>query len=647
MESLKELLFQLNSTDECSKIEAKRASEIGKSIMETVCAFANEPNLGGGYILLGVEKEDNSMSLFPEYTVTGIPTEDLDKHQSDLASFCAQVFNKPIRPHISVESINDKNAIVVFVEELPEEQKPLYIQKLGLPAGAYRRIGPTDSKGTEDDMAVYYTNPESFDSSIVKDAEQDDLSTDNIELYRKFRSAVNSSAEELTYSDEDLLLAINAVKKKKGEISVTYTGLLTFGSKMALRRILPMVRVDYIRVSTNDWVEDPNNRFTSTLDMRGSLLELVQRIIHTISDDLPKGFELTDDNIQAKNMGLPLRVLREAVVNALIHRSYRENSPIQIIRYPNRIEISNPGFSLKTEEQLGEPGSINRNPFIAAIFHETNLAETKGSGIRIMRALMNEHAMMPPTFESDRENNKFTVRLLLHHLLNEEDLKWLKHFEHLELTDNQKRILVFLREVGAVDNSVARQINGSESSFANGDLRRMRQLKLIEQKGRSRYTYYIPSEVVKATLSMGQEEFGEGVNALSVDLSALPPGLSALPTKFSALPTKFSTLPTKLESLGTKLRSFNEEQIEDFVQITKLISNLPKRINDKNVLEKLIEDLCAIERFRLNEIAYIIGKNEKYLHEEFIKPMLVKKKIIYNYPDMINHPDQSYLTDKK
>lgn len=105
----------------------------------------------------------------------------------------------------------------------------------------------------------------------------------------------------------------------------------------------------------------------------------MQRIIHAISDDLPKGFVLTDENIQAKHVGLPLRVLREAVVNALIHRSYRENRPIQIIRYPNRIEISNPGFSLKSEDKLGEPGSVNRNPFIASIFHETNLAETKGS----------------------------------------------------------------------------------------------------------------------------------------------------------------------------------------------------------------------------------------------------------------------------
>lgn len=43
-----ELLESLNLLDENEHIEAKRASEVGKSILETICAFANEPGLGGG-----------------------------------------------------------------------------------------------------------------------------------------------------------------------------------------------------------------------------------------------------------------------------------------------------------------------------------------------------------------------------------------------------------------------------------------------------------------------------------------------------------------------------------------------------------------------------------------------------------------------
>lgn len=61
---------------------------------------------------------------------------------------------------------------------------------------------------------------------------------------------------------------------------------------MSLRRLLPALRVDYIRVSGNRWVEDPDKRFEATIDMRGPLILLVNRALNAIKDDLPKGFKL-------------------------------------------------------------------------------------------------------------------------------------------------------------------------------------------------------------------------------------------------------------------------------------------------------------------------------------------------------------------
>ena len=48
MESIRELIDRLNATDECVNIEAKRGTEIDRSILETICAFSNEPGLNGG-----------------------------------------------------------------------------------------------------------------------------------------------------------------------------------------------------------------------------------------------------------------------------------------------------------------------------------------------------------------------------------------------------------------------------------------------------------------------------------------------------------------------------------------------------------------------------------------------------------------------
>jgi ATP-dependent DNA helicase RecG len=108
--------------------------------------------------------------------------------------------------------------------------------------------------------------------------------------------------------------------------------------------------------------------------------------------------------------------------------------------------------------KLGQPGSETRNPFIAAVFHDTNLAETKGSGIRAMRRLMQDAHLVPPTFESSREDNEFTARLLLHHFLDEKDIEWLRQFEHFNLSDPQMQALIFVREVGAIDNQTYRQM---------------------------------------------------------------------------------------------------------------------------------------------------------------------------------------------
>lgn len=141
MESIKDLVERLNAIDECGNIEAKKASEIDHSIMETVCALSisNEPGMGGGYILLGVERDEGS--LFPYYTVTGINNP--DKIQSDFATQCANMFNLPVRPEIEAEQMSTgKIAIKVLVPELSQAQKPLYFKKEGLPRGAYRRFLP-------------------------------------------------------------------------------------------------------------------------------------------------------------------------------------------------------------------------------------------------------------------------------------------------------------------------------------------------------------------------------------------------------------------------------------------------------------------------------------------------------------------------
>jgi ATP-dependent DNA helicase RecG len=208
-----ELLERLNLLDENERIEAKSASEVGKSLLETVCAFANEPGLGGGWLLLGVARED--MALFPGYEVQGI--EQPDKISADLASQAASVFNRPLRLDIRTEAIHDKAVIVVFVPELAAHDKPLYFKSQGLPRGAMRRIGSTDQHATEEDLIALYQNrqQDSFDAGLVQDATTEDFSPDAIADYRQSRRDANPDAEELGWTDQELLQALGATRQNE------------------------------------------------------------------------------------------------------------------------------------------------------------------------------------------------------------------------------------------------------------------------------------------------------------------------------------------------------------------------------------------------------------------------------------------------
>ena len=627
MKTAQEIFDQLNSIDENVRIDAKKASEIDKSIMETICAFANEPGLGGGYLLLGAVRTGFKNGL-PVYVPENI--ENPDKIQNDLTTQCSTMFNVRIRPQIETEVVDGKTVLVVKIDEAPEAQKPIYIVNRGLPQGAFRRVGSSDQKCTEDDMRIFYSSAESFDSTIVKGATLDDIDDNAVEYYRKLRAKVNPNAEELSYDDKDLLMALRACEKEKdGSYILTYTGLVVFGKSMSLRRLLPALRVDYIRVSGNRWIEDPDKRFEATIDMRGPLILLVNRALNAIKDDLPKGFELKKGNLQADTpIDLPNDALREALVNAFIHCSFRLNQPIQIIRYSNRLEIINPGFSLKSPETLGEPGSVQRNPFISTIFHDTNLAETKGSGIRSMRGHMKKAGMMPPTFESDRSANQFTTRLLLHHLLDNETIQWLTSYSDYSLNNEQRLALVFVREVGAIDNITYRQLNSDiNNQRASSDLHDLCTKGLLEQKGQSRNTYYIAGEKFVNSRANGENHNAAGENNRDDRENNRANGENSRANGENS------------RANGENSRAIPENLLEKCKKLKKWESS--------KKMKSLVIELCEIMPLSISEIAEIINRKPESVRYLYINPLIESGKLFHTIPEMLNHPDQKYTTAKK
>lgn len=612
MRSAQDILAELNAADESPRVEAKRSRDIGKSVIETVVAFANEPGLGGGHILLGVGSgvdDKGDARYWPE----GLS--DPDKIQKDLASQAATMLNVAIRPEMSVERIDGKTIVVVFVPEADVTQKPVYLKATGLPRGAFRRIGSTDQRCTDEDLWVLRgaSQPQvGPDMAIVPDARMEDFDPAAIAEYRRLRAQANPQAEELGYENPDMLEALSAVRRVDGGLKPTLAGIVLFGKPLALRRLFPALRIDYIRVIGTQWVDDPEQRFQS-VDIRKALMLALPVAEASIVDEMPKGFRLPEGELQSRQEPiLSRKVIREALANAVMHRSYQDHGAIQIIRYSNRIEILNPGYSLKDMASIGTPGSRLRNPAIAAVLHELNWAETKGSGIRTMRRMAGDAGLPLPEFVSDRQKNEFKVTLFLHHLLTEDDYAWLKALAGDTLSGDEAKALIYARETGAIDNTACRDFSGLDTLQASGLLRRLRDRGLLEKQGAGSRTHYtltspgapLDHDAVQGELPLeGGKRRGEGGK----------PGAQGGKRTLPNLPPE---LTARLPKPGQRLSTV--------------------------ALRQLIRALCGWQALRGEELATLLHKDLKYLRNKHLTEMMQGGELAFLFPESPNHALQAY-----
>lgn len=629
--SAQDLLHELNASDESPRIEAKRAREVGKSLMETITAFANEPGLGGGYLLLGVDykiDEKGDVVYWPE----GLT--DPDKVQKDLATQCATMLNIVIRPEMSVERVNDQTLLVVFIPEADVTHKPVYLKATGLPQGARRRIGSTDQRCTDEDLWILKgaTQPHRGpDMSVLSDARLDDLDPQAIIEYRRLRTLVNPQAEELGYDNNDMLEAIGALRRENGDLCVTLAGIVLFGRSIALRRLFPALRIDYIRIVGTQWVQDPENRFQS-IDIRKPLMLALPQVEASIVDELPKGFRLPEGELQSRQEPiLPRKVIREAIANAVMHRNYQVHSPVQIIRYSNRIEILNPGYSLKDIADLGTPSSRLRNPAIAAVLHELNWAETKGSGVRTMRRMSADVGLPLPEFSSDRQKNEFKVTLFLHHLLTEEDYAWLKTLTGESLSGDEAKVLLYARETGAVDNTACRDFSGLDTLQASGVLRRLRDRGLLEKQGAGSRTHYVlsfPAEEIESHSEQGKLPLEAVSGNMEDSVSLKEPSMLSMEGSKLDQQTFHADFATLLAQLPAGLA----EQVQ---------KNRGQRLAEEH-LRVLLLNLCKQQPFTAEELVVLLGKHRKYLMTAHIRPLVQEGRLVLRYPETAKHPNQAY-----
>jgi ATP-dependent DNA helicase RecG len=289
---------------------------------------------------------------------------------------------------------------------------------------------------------------------------------------------------------------------------------------------------------------------------------------------------------------------------------------------------------LIADENLGEPGASRmRNPKIASVLRDLNYAETKGTGIRTMRKMMQQANLTTPIITSDRRLNIFKLSLLSIHFIEEEDAKWLENFKDCNLADEEARALLFVRKFNYIDNAAFRAINsGTDTLKASGHLRKLRDVNLLEQRPQGSATYYIAGSRLVETLEDNQTQ-----------RSLFP--LETQPTdKTINLVDKTIPLVGKTTNLVDKNLSIELKQSKP--ELSLEIEKVGKRATNEEI-KILILKLCAWKTLKAIEIALLLGRTSHHVKTDYLSRMIRDELLEYKFPENPSHNQQAYRTTDK
>jgi ATP-dependent DNA helicase RecG len=194
-------------------------------------------------------------------------------------------------------------------------------------------------------------------------------------------------------SAKDFLLSLRAADSK----GVNNAGILFFGNAGQVQRFLPQAQISLIAFKGRTRVHIFDRR-----DVKDDLLSQFDAAIIFIEKHL---------NVRSEIMGvnrkdiyeIPLEAIREAVVNALMHRDYSvTGTQVSVEIFDDRVEITNPGGlpSGLPRKAFGTV-SIRRNELIADLFSRLRKVERAGTGIQRMKEVLTAAGLREPQFETD------------------------------------------------------------------------------------------------------------------------------------------------------------------------------------------------------------------------------------------------------
>lgn len=476
--------------NDTSFIEAKRAErDVPKSLRETLSAFSNTP--GGGVIILGLDEATN-------FSISGVG--DARKLTQDLGALCAQM-EPPVRALIESHRLENRSVVTAEIPELDLTRKPCFYPGAGMTNGAFIRVADGDRKLTayEVQMMIASRGQPREDEAPVPEATVADFEPSLVNVLLGRLRAAESGAFRALQESEALQILKALVRYEKRWVP-SIAGLLALGRHP--QRFLPSLNATLVVYPTPVVGEPgPNGeRFLDNVRIEGPIPLMVKTALAAVQRNM-KRRAVIRGLFREDVWEYPVAALREAVVNAFVHRdfsSFARGTPAQIAMFPDRLLIMNPGglYGPVTLEKLGDPGvSAARNQVLMKLLEDIvtpgdtfAVCENRGSGMGTILVALRQAGMSPPRFDNSISN--FGVSFPNHTLLDEETLRWLDKMEAQDLSDSQRMALAMMRQGGELTNASYRQIAALDSRVATKELAALVEKKLVVSSGSGRWTRY-------------------------------------------------------------------------------------------------------------------------------------------------------------
>ena len=400
-QEFEDLLIEIkNNRFETRTLELKAAKEgCPKRLYDTLSSFSNQDD--GGIIVFGIDERDS----FAECGVY-----DVNDIQKQINNQCLQMVPK-IRPLFTILEKDGKYFVAAEIPAVDVVDRPCYYEGVGRLKGSYTRVGDSDEPMTEYEVYSFEAYRQKYQDDI-RVAERASYDYINKNELAKYIDALKQGKPNLsTIADEEIsrLMCL----EKDGHL--TLGTVLAFGLyPQAYYPQLAIIATVVPGVTIGE-VGSFGERFVDNQRIDGSLTDMLDGALKFVNRNM-KVSTIIDENTgkRVDKAQYPITAVREAVLNALVHRDYSihtEGKPIQLTMYEDRIEIKNPGglYGRITVDQLGKVQPDTRNPLIANILEQLGITENRYSGIPTIRRTMQEHGLPNPVFKDER--GEFTTVL--------------------------------------------------------------------------------------------------------------------------------------------------------------------------------------------------------------------------------------------